>query len=626
MRILTIHSDYIKIIPKKKAIKTAEELWAKEQYLEECLVVFTAVEANDENDPDKAAEMLAEESSKVADQVKSSKIILYPYAHLSSNLSKPSVAIKVLKSAEKILKEKFEVERAPFGWYKAFEISCKGHPLSELSREFSPGEKKEEKLKTREEIVEEIESEHLILTPDGKEYPVNLKNKDETIALLEKIGDPLLTQYVKTEEMGGSAHGEPPSIKAMQQMELIDYAPEADLGHFKFYPKGKLIFDLLADWAHEIAVNRLGSYEIETPILYDWSDPEIREQGGSFHERHYTVYGGDAKDKKMILRFAGDFGLFKIMKNTTMSYKHLPIRMYEFSKSFRYEQRGELTGLRRLRAFHMPDIHCFVADIEKGWDEYQLLYKHYDDLAKGTGVEYTVVFRIVKEFYDKNKDKIIEMLKHSGKPAFIEVLSKMKHYWAVKHEFQGIDSVGGNCQLSTVQLDVKDAKVYGIEYVDANGEKQGCIICHSSIGSLERWIYLVLEDAFKKQVRSFPLWLAPTQVRLVPVKPEKELLDKCAEIFEKMSDMKIRVDIDDSEESLGKRIRNAEKEWIPYILVIGKNELNSEKINVRMRESRKQVAMSVNELISEIKEKTKNMPFRRLPLPKMVSKRPRFYG
>lgn len=109
------------------------------------------------------------------------------------------------------------------------------------------------------------------------------------------------------------------------------------------------------------------------------------------------------------------------------------------------------------------------------------------------------------------------MLKYSKRPAFIEVLSKMKHYWAVKHEFQGIDAVGGNCQLSTVQLDIVDAERYGIVYSDKDGKQKGCTICHSSVGSIERWIFSILENALKNEKPTIPLWLSPTQVRLIPV-------------------------------------------------------------------------------------------------------------
>jgi len=480
------------------------------------------------------------------------------------------------------------------------------------------------KPKSRDEIVKQIQKKHLILTPKGEEIQIDLKKIEELKKVLKKLGDNALHRYIWAEELKNIPRKEPPSIKAMQRQELIDYEPAADSGHFRFYPKGAIIYDLLIDWAYEIAVKRFGAMKIETPLIYDWSQKDIKEQGESFHERHYIVKVAGNKNKEWVLRFAGDFGLFRMVKDSMISYKNLPIRIYELSKSWRYEKSGELSGLRRLRAFTMPDIHSFCKDLESGWEEYKELYKRYDDLARGTKVEYAIVFRIVDEFYERYKDQIIEMLKYSGRPAFIEVLSKMKHYWAVKHEFQGIDAVGGNCQLSTVQLDVVDAKRYGIVYTDKDGKEKGCTICHSSIGSIERWIFSILENALKSERPTIPVWLSPTQVRLIPI--ANSHLNFCKEICEELNKQNIRCDIEDREMTLGKKIREANQEWIPYVVVVGDKELKSKKLQVNLREENEKQEMTKEELVKEIKEKTKGMPQKELWLPKLLSKRPIFYG
>ncbi len=627
MKILLIHADYIKVDVKRKAIKDADNIDDKNKNLkaEECLVVFTAVEKDDEKNKKEILNKTIDNIKDVYKQVNAKSIVIYPYAHLSSNLAPPNFAKEMLESIYENLKENFDVIKAPFGYYKAFEIKCKGHPLSELSREIK-AEKEERKI-TREEIAKGITSEFFILTPNGEEYKIDMKNLKENLDKYEILNKyPTLKKYIIADELkeSNSYPVEPPSIKAMRHLELVDYEEASDSGNFRFYPKGTLIFDLLSDWAEEIAINRLHAMKIETPIMYDWSMPDIREQGESFHERHYIIKVPDDENKEFVLRFAGDFGLFRIMKNINMSYDQLPIRIYEFSKSFRYEKKGELSGLRRLRAFHMPDIHSFCKDIEQGWEEYENLYKNYTDLTNGTGIEYAVVFRIVKEFYEKYKDRIINLLKYSNTPAFVEVLSSMKHYWAVKHEFQGIDSVNGNCQLSTVQLDVKDASTYGINFVDKDGKKKGCIICHSSIGSIERWMFEILENALKNEKPMLPLWLSPTQVRIVPV--SKEFLNFSNKILNEIEEENIRVDIDDRDETLNAKIRKAEREWIPYIVVIGEKEKQTKKLSVRRREDNKNLTLSVEELKNEIKKKTENMPFRKLNLPKQLSKRPIFVG
>lgn len=456
--------------------------------------------------------------------------------------------------------------------------------------------------------------------PDGKEIVLDLEDVDKIKEILDKIGDKELKAYVLSEEVKGQPKQEPPSIKAMQKHELVGYEPASDSGNFRLYPKGHMIFSLLKKWARYIAVDRMNAIQIDSPLIYDWADKEIRAQAGSFHERHYMVKVPDNPSKEFILRFAGDFGLFKIMKQAKFSYKMLPIRVYEFSKSFRYEKSGELSGFKRLRAFHMPDIHCFCKDLDQGWKEYQYLYKNYADLADGVGVKYAIGFRIVDQFYKDHKDKILELARYSNKPVFIELLSDMKHYWVVKHEFQGIDSVNGNLQLSTVQLDIKDAKVYGINYVDQDGEKKGCIICHSSIGSIERWMYSILEEALKREKPVLPLWVSPSQIRLIPVS-EKHL-----EYCQKLEFGNVRVEIDDSDDSLGKKIAKAGKDWVPYIVVVGDKEIESGNLMVNDRFSGSKVSMSFDELKQMINEKCKDMPYESLPLPKLLSKRIIFFG
>jgi len=476
------------------------------------------------------------------------------------------------------------------------------------------------KFENREDIAAKVKKSHIILMPDGSEIALDVNDKNSVVKALINISDEELKKYILSEEVKGAEKPEPPSIKIMQQHELVDYEPASDSGHFRFYPKGHMRFELLSDWAREIALNRLGAMQIDSPVVYDWSDEEIREQAGSFHERHYVVKAPDDDNKEFILRFAGDFGLFKIMKKAKFSHKMLPLRIYEFSKSFRYEKRGELSGLKRLRAFHMPDIHCFCKDVDQGFSEYINLYQKYCDLADGIGIKYAIGFRILESFYKEHRDKIIELVNYSKRPVFVELLSEMKHYWVLKHEFQGVDSVDGCVQLSTVQLDIKDAAVYGINYVDSNGAKKGCIICHSSIGSIERWIYLIIENAVKNAPHSFPLWLSPTQLRIIPVS-EKQL-----QYCKNLKFGGVRFDIDDKDDTLSKKIARAGSEWIPYVAVIGDREVNSESLSVSRRSDGSKFIAAPEKLELEIARLCAGFPYRPLPMAVMLSERPIFFG
>ncbi len=635
MQLLLIHADDFNYSLTGKT-PVAEEIdpnITKEtgNFFEEPLVVFCTVEESDAKNTAGIVKQAFREIKEISDKLKPNLIILYPYAHLSNSLADPSLAISALNALKAELESFYTVYRAPFGWYKSFNISCKGHPLSESSRHITDSAATVLK-KTREDVVKEVESEFYILNYDGAETKIDLKNQS---VLEDRVlkNFPSLRKVVAYEEFKIKEGETPPSVSAMRRLEIADHEENSDSGHLRFYPKGTLLFKLLSDWAEDIALNHLNCMEIETPLIYNWNKPEIKGQGESFHERHYSVFvpdeksdtGGFAPSKEFVLRFAGDFGLFSMLKDAKMSYKQLPLRFYEISKSFRYEKSGELSGLRRLRGFTMPDIHSFCLNLEEGFNEYQVLYRTYADLAEGTGIEYAVVFRIVKEYYDKYKDKIVELLKYSKKPALIEVLSKMKHYWALKHEFQGVDSVNGSCQLSTVQLDVEDAKRYGLNFTTETGEKAGCIICHSSVGAIERWMYLIIEEALKKNIPVFPLWLSPTQVRIIPV--SDKFMNFAIKLKEDIFKSDIRVDIDDRDFSLGKKIMFAEEEWVPYIIVVGQKESESGVLSVRDRyNERKNFNFTTADFIKEVKTGTEGMPVRKLILPDMLSKRPIFVG
>ncbi len=642
MQLLIIHADEFSYsLTGKTAI--AEEavpnlLGEPENVFKEPLVVFCTVEKSDAVDFNTIVKKAFYEITGIALRLKPQMLVLYPYAHLSDSLAEPALAVDILNALKGELESSYPVHRAPFGWYKSFKMSCKGHPLSESSRHITgapAGEAGKPALfpkKTREEAVKDVESEFFILDYNGAEVKIDLN--DKKILNGDALKDfPSLRKVIAFEEFKIKDGQTPPSVSAMKRLEIAGHDENSDSGHLRLYPKGTLLYRLLSDWAEDIALNQLKCMEIETPLIYNWNKPEIKGQGESFHERHYTVFvpdekteaGGFAKGKEFVLRFAGDFGLFSMLKDTKISYKQLPLRFYESSKSFRYEKSGELSGLRRLRGFTMPDIHSFCLNLEEGFNEYGELYKKYSDLAEAAKIEYAVVFRIVKEYYNRYKDKIVELLRYSKKPALIETLSRMKHYWALKHEFQGVDSVGGSCQLSTVQLDVEDAKRYGINFVNENGEKEGCIICHSSVGAIERWMYLILEEALKKAIPVLPLWLSPTQIRIIPV--SGKFLDFTVKLKEKLFSSGIRTDIDDRDFSLGKKIMFAEEEWIPHIVVIGHKEAEGGALSVRNRyKERKNFNISEEELIKEIKDETKGMPYRNLILPDMVSKRPIFVG
>jgi len=618
VRILLIHSDFLEFQAREKT-QVAEEVppELREGRLEEVLVVFAAAEDEDEENVQAVAENAAREIAKVASEVRAERIAIYPYAHLSQSLAPPKLAVELLDlTAEKLRDRGMEVHRLPFGWYKSFVLSCKGHPLSELSRTITAEGKEGEGP-----VPSGPPSRRIILTPDGEEYELDLSNVD-ACKILED--DNMLKQFVLSGELGGKSVGEPAHTKLMRRLELVDYEPASDIGHFRFYPKGALVKGLLEDLAVQLS-EKLGAMRIETPVLYRADEKDIAEQASRFYQKDYKIR---LPNRTLLLRFSGDFGLFKMMQKTVFTYKQMPIRIFELSPSYRLEQSGECIGLKRLRAFTMPDVHCFCRDLEQGIEEYVLLFKTYAEMMKSMKIRYVVAFRVVEEFYRKHRDMILGLVRLVKRPAMIELLPSRKHYWVLKHEFQFMDSASGNAQLSTVQLDLEDSERYGIMYVDEKGEKRGCTILHSSMGSIERWIYALLEQAAIDQREgrppSLPLWLSPTQVRLIPLADRH--MKFCKRLADRIEKERVRVDIDDRPETVSKKVRDAEREWVSFIVVVGDKEIKAKRIPVRIRGKKAVKKLTVKELTELISRETEGMPFRSLPLPRLLSLHPIFVG
>jgi threonyl-tRNA synthetase len=176
-----------------------------------------------------------------------------------------------------------------------------------------------------------------------------------------------------------------------------------------------------------------------------------------------------------------------------------------------------------------------------------------------------------------------------------------------------------------VQIDVENADTYDINYVDKNGEKKRPLILHASIsGSIERVIYALLEKEAMRMARGekamLPVVLSPTQIRIIPVSEEQ--VKDAEKIMGNIDKHMVRVDIDDRDETLGKKIREAQKEWIPYIAVIGEKEIKSGKLTVTIRETNEKKEMKIKEIAELIEKQNKGRPFEKLSLPRRLTKRP----
>ena len=612
MRILQLHCDNIEYNPIKKEISAAEDIDPKPKRFEEIVVAFVAVEEDDDKIVAANAILQIKDSMK---KIGCQKLLLYPYAHLSSTLASPNTALSVLKEMESLASD-LEIYRAPFGWTKSYKLQVKGHPLAENSKVITK-ESVEDSSSTALKTESKIKSFWHIMTTDGKMHDIGSFNfsKHKNLEVLAK--------YEAAKKR--SVDEPPPHVRLMKKMVIADYEPASDSGNMRFYPNGRLIKSLIEHYVNE-KVHEYGGLEVETPIMYDSHHPSLESYFNRFPARQYNI---NSEGKHLILRFAACFGQFLMATDFQLSYKTMPLKLYELTRySFRREQSGELVGLRRLRAFTMPDCHAFCTDMKQAVDEFRKRFDLSRNVIHGLGLEesdYEMAIRFTEDFYNDNKSLIEETVKKNGKPVLVEMWKEKFFYFVLKWEFNFIDNLGKASALSTDQIDVENGQRYNITFVDEQNKPQFPIILHNSpSGAIERVIYALLEKAAKdsKEGRKphFPLWLAPTQVRIIPLKPE--FFEYCEKLADSIGNKNIRVDIDDRNESIGKRIRDAETEWIRYSLVIGEKEISSKNLNVRDRESGAVKEISMDDFVLDIQKQVEGKPSSPLNSARHVSERP----
>jgi len=459
-----------------------------------------------------------------------------------------------------------------------------------------------------------LRSEWRIYQPDGSFVPAD----EFDFGTHQGLKD--LFAYEQTGNR--TAEEAPPHIRLMREQELVDYEPASDSGNLRWYPKGMVVKRLLEQHVYRM-VSDYGGLEVETPIMYDYGHPALSKYLHRFPARQYVVR---SDDKEYFLRFAACFGQYMIQHDMVTSHHDLPVRLFELTHySFRREQGGEVAGLRRLRAFTMPDMHSLVADMPMAKREFlnqaALCLTWLDDL----GLECVPAIRFVRSFLDENPGFVEDLMRALGRPALVEVWDERFFYFVAKFEMNFVDTARKAACLSTVQIDVENTERFDITYVTEEGAKAHPLLMHTSIsGSLDRNVYAILENQAMRMAygekATWPTWLAPIQVRLVPV--SNAYLDGVMKLADRIP---YRVDVDDRDHKLGRKIRDAEREWIPYVLVVGEKELAGGDLTVRPRVGG-QEQLPLEEFLDRLAAETAGKPRRAANTPRSLSRRPIFVG
>jgi threonyl-tRNA synthetase len=561
MKFLSLHCDYIRFKPLKKALKQPEELSKKRQEGEnipDCLVILTAVEKQDESNKS-VVEKYVEEISSIAKQVNSKSIVLYPYAHLSPSLSSPDFAQKVLEEAEIALKkQKYSVSRAPFGYYKEFELKCKGHPLSELSREIRN---------------------------------MNISEKEESINHKQ-----LLREISKTKLDTSKLKDNDHRILG-KQMNLFSFSETAP-GMVFWHNNGLRIYNELVNfWRQEH--QKAGYEEIKTPQILD---KKLWQISGHWEKYRENVFISEYEKRHFIVKPMNCPGGMLVYKNSPKSYKDLPLRVGELGIVHRQELSGVLAGLFRVIQFTQDDAHIFCTEKQL---EQELIgvIELIDRFYKFFGFEYHVELSTRPEkrigedkIWDKS-EKVLEKVLKKKKMKF-KINKGEGAFYGPKIDFHIRDSLNRTWQCATLQLDFAMPERFDLSYTDEKNNSRRPIMLHRVIyGSLERFIGILLEHTNGH----LPLWLAPIQARIINFTDRNN--KSCEELLERLKQENIRADIDLGSEPLNGKIKQAEIEKIPLIIVIGDKEEKAGEVAVRRKG--KITNINTREFIKEAKKEIK---------------------
>jgi len=571
MKILTLHCDHIKWKPIKKAIKEPEDIVDKnEKEAKECLVVFTAVEKGDNDDT--ISEML-QSVKKTASDVKTKSIVIYPYAHLSSNLADPNTALEYLRIAEDTLKKmNYTVSRAPFGYYKSFELKVKGHPLSELSKSFS----RIEEIKAVPESIKKHESEN-----------------DDPSSILKEIS----RHQLDTSKLKENDH----RILA-QKLDLFSFS-DSSPGSVFWHKNGQAIFNELIKFSREI--HNEDYQEISTPQILDSRLWKI-----SGHWNHYkdNMFIAEYESKSFGVKPMNCPGMMLIYKTKTRSYRDLPLRLFEFGTVHRKELSGVLSGLFRVVRFTQDDAHIFSQKENIGEEISKILNLIHKVYKETFNFEYSLELSTRPEKFmgeitdwDYAESELEKSLRKSK--AKFKINKGDGAFYGPKIDVHIKDSLGRSWQCATIQLDMQMPKRFEINYIGKDNKLHTPIVIHRAIfGSIERFIGILLEHLNG----NMPLWLSPIQARIISFTDRNE---KAAE--KALRDIKgeipnIRIDSDLRNTTVNDKVRDAELMKIPYIIVIGDKEEQNKTLAVRERGSKPKFGVNQNDLINELKNRINN--------------------
>ncbi|WP_150284879.1 threonine--tRNA ligase [Rummeliibacillus sp. TYF-LIM-RU47] len=390
--------------------------------------------------------------------------------------------------------------------------------------------------------------------------------------------------------------------KLGKELELFMFSEEAPGMPF-YLANGQIIRNELESFLRNLQAE-YDYKEVRTPLMMN---QRLWEQSGHWDHYKENMYFTQVDEQSFALKPMNCPGHMLIFKNERHSYRDLPIRMAEFGQVHRHEFSGALNGLLRVRSFCQDDAHIFVTP-EQIEDEITLALKIIDHVYKVFGFEYEIELSTrpedsmgSEELWNRAETALENVLNNLGYP--YKINEGDGAFYGPKIDIHIKDAIQRSHQCATVQLDFQLPEKFDLTYIDKQNEKARPVVIHRAVfGSIDRFLGILIEHF----AGAFPVWLAPTQVQIVPV--SQVHLDYCLKIQSQLRQLGVRVKIDEDEEKLGYKIRRAQMQKIPYIIVLGEEELKENAVNVRKHGEKQSISMPFKDfkenIVKQINERS----------------------
>ena len=382
--------------------------------------------------------------------------------------------------------------------------------------------------------------------------------------------------------------------KLGKELELF-FIPEEGPGFPLFLPKGMELKNALLKFWREIH-RQDGYYEIETPIILN---RHLWETSGHWYHYKENMYTVKIDEQDFAIKPMNCPGSMLYYQSKPHSYRDFPMRVAELGRVHRHELSGALHGLMRVRAFTQDDAHIFMLP-EQIKDEIKGVVKLIDSVYKTFGFEYHLELSTrpedsmgTDEEWETAENGLREALEELNLPYILNEGDGA--FYGPKIDFHLKDCLGRTWQCGTIQLDMQLPQRFDISYVGQDGEKHRPVMIHRvALGSIERFIGILIEQYAGK----FPVWLAPTQVKILPI--SDKYMDYANEVKKSLFDAGVRVEMDDRAEKIGFKIREAQLQKVPYMLVVGEKEAAENQVAVRSRDKGEMGSMNLADFVSMV--------------------------